>query len=286
MPNKFLSAIQLARLHIPTSYLLPFFIASLGGILGSSNFADFKMIPLFFAGSVVARGAGCIINDIFDRKFDRMVKRTKNRPLANQSISIGFALTELFIFLFISFLILIILPEVAIYVSLIAAVMTGLYPLMKRMTYLPQVFLGLTYSMASLIGYTSVTNNISINAIFLYLSIVFWTIGFDTIYGFMDAPDDKKINVKSLAILLENKNYKAWLAGFYAMFIILFIFACNYSHPGALPNIFYFGAFLSLIILLWQIMTLDISKPENCLKRFKSSNYVAIILIASMLSTK
>ncbi len=285
MPNIFLPAIKLARLNVPASYLLPFFIASFGGILGATAFTDLKMLPLFFLGSLTARGAGCIINDIFDKNFDSKVERTKNRPLANGSISIKFALIQLMIFLVISLLILITLPEVAIYTSLIAAVMTAFYPLMKRITYLPQVFLGLTYSTASLIGYASITNNISINAVILYLAIGFWTIGFDVIYGFMDIKDDKKINVKSMAIWLENKNYKAWIMIFYIIFIVLF-FLSYYLTTISLSPIFYLGIFLGLSLLVWQVQTLDIQDPKNCQLRFRSNTYVGITLLIGILHTK
>ena len=285
MPNIFLSAIKLARLNVPASYLLPFFIASFGGVLGRTLFTDLKMLPLFFAGSLSARGAGCIINDVLDRNFDNKVERTKNRPLANGSISIKFALIQLIIFLVISFLILLTLPKVAIYTSLIAGVMTALYPLMKRITYLPQVFLGLTYSTASLIGYTSITNNISLNAIILYLAIVFWTIGFDVIYGFMDIKDDKKINVKSMSILLENKNYKIWIMTFYTVFIILF-FLSYYLTAIVLSNLFYLGIFLSLSLLSWQVKTLNIHDPKNCQTRFRSNIYVGAALFIGVLHTK
>jgi len=285
MPNIFLPAIKLARLNVPASYLLPFFIASFGGILGASAFTDLKILPLFFVGSLTARGAGCIINDIFDRNFDSKVERTKNRPLANGSISIKFALIQLIIFLVISLLILLTLSEVAIYTSLIAAIMTGLYPLMKRITYLPQVFLGLTYSMASLIGYASITNNISINAVILYLAIGFWTIGFDIIYGFMDIKDDKKINVKSMAIWLENKSYKAWIMIFYIIFIVLF-FLSYYLTTVNLSEMFYLGIFLTLCLLSWQVKTLDIRDPKNCQMRFRSNIYVGITLLIGVLHTK
>jgi 4-hydroxybenzoate polyprenyltransferase len=285
MPNKFLSAIKLARLNVPASYLLPFFIASFGSLLGSTTFTDLKMLPLFFVGSITARGAGCIINDIFDKDFDSKVERTKNRPLANGSVSIRFALIQLIIFLIISALILILLPKVAIYTSLIAAIMTAVYPLMKRITYLPQVFLGLSYSMASLIGYASITNNISIEAITLYLAICSWTIGFDVIYGFMDIKDDKKINVKSMAILLENKNYKIWIMLFYIIFIVLF-FLSYYLTVANLSQLFCLGIFLALSLLSWQVKTLDIQDPKNCQIRFKSNIYVGVTLLISVIHTK
>jgi 4-hydroxybenzoate polyprenyltransferase len=156
---------------------------------------------------------------------------------------------------------------------------------MKRITYLPQVFLGLTYSTASLIGYASITNNISVNAVILYLAIGFWTIGFDVIYGFMDIKDDKKINVKSMAIWLENKNYKAWIMIFYIIFIVLF-FLSYYLTTISLSPIFYLGIFLGLSLLVWQVKTLDIQDPKNCQLRFRSNTYVGITLLIGILHTK
>jgi len=285
MPNKFLSSLHLARLHVPASYLLPFFIASLGAVLGCNVANDLKILPLFFFGSITARGAGCIINDIFDKDFDSKVERTKNRPLANGALSIKFALVQLFIFLMVSLLIVLTLPRAAIYTAIVASIMMGLYPLMKRLINQPQVFLGFTYSMASLIGYASITGNISTSAIILYLAIVSWTIGFDIIYGYMDIKDDKKINIKSMSIWLENKNYKMWIASLYIIFIILFC-SSYYLSSDKLSAIFALGVLSSSSLLMWQVITLDIENPANCLVRFRSNIYIGAMLLGGALHTK
>ena len=285
MPNKFLSSMHLARLHVVASFLLPFFIASLGGILVSRDLEDLKVLPLFFLGSITARGAGCIINDIFDRDFDSKVARTKNRPLASGALSLRFAVVQLLIFSLISFLILTILPPVAIYTAIVAAIMITCYPLMKRVTHLPQVFLGFTYSLASLIGYATITNNISASAFILYLAIASWTIGFDIIYGFMDINDDKKINVKSMAIWLKNRNYKIWIACFYITFIVLFYISFGLNSQK-LPEVFQLSILCSITILMWQVKTLDITNPANCMMRFKSNIYVGGILMLGAISIK
>lgn len=285
MPNKFLSAMHLARLHVPASFLLPFFIASFGGILGSNSLANLEVLPLFFLGSVTARGAGCIINDIFDRDFDSKVARTKNRPLASGVISLKFALIQLFIFSLVSLLILFALPPVAIYTAIIAAIMTTCYPLMKRVTHLPQVFLGFTYSFAALIGYVTVTNYISLSAIILYLAVTSWTIGFDVIYGFMDINDDKKINVKSMAIWLENKNYKLWIISLYIIFVILFC-SSYYLSSDKLSVIFALSVLSSSSLLMWQVITLDVKNPANCLVRFRSNMYIGAMLFGGAIHTK
>jgi 4-hydroxybenzoate polyprenyltransferase len=285
MPNKFLSSLQLARLHVPASFLLPFFIASLGAVLGCNVVDDLKILPLFFFGSITARGAGCIINDIFDREFDSKVERTKNRPLASGALSLRFALVQLFIFLLISLLIVLTLPKAAIYTAIVALFTMGLYPLMKRFINLPQVFLGFTYSMASLIGYASITGDISISAILLYLAIASWTIGFDIIYGYMDISDDKKINVKSMSIWLENKNYKMWIMSLYIIFIIL-LCSSYYLSSDRLSAIFALSVLSSLSLLMWQTITLDVKNPANCLVRFRSNMYIGAILVGGAIHTK
>lgn len=285
MPSKFLSALRLARLHVPASYLLPFVIASLGGVLGSSNLVDLRLLPLFFIGSTTARGAGCIINDIFDKDFDSYVERTKNRPLASGAVSLKFAYTQLFIFAAASLIILFVLPPVAIYTSIIAAIMTVLYPLMKRITNLPQVFLGFTYSIASLIGYATVTNDISPSAILLYLAVTSWTIGFDVIYGFMDVEYDKKIKVKSMAIWLEHKNYKLWISSLYIIFITIFCISYRIA-SSQFSLVFYLSVICSSYLLFWQVRTLDITIAQNCLIRFRSNIYVGAVLLFGSLSTR
>lgn len=285
MPNKFLSSLQLARLHVPASFLLPFFIASLGAVLGCNVVDDLKILPLFFFGSITARGAGCIINDIFDREFDSKVERTKTRPLASGALSLRFALVQLFIFLLISLLIVLTLPKAALYTAIVALFTMGLYPLMKRFINQPQVFLGFTYSIASLIGYTSITGDISISAILLYLAIASWTIGFDIIYGYMDINDDKKINVKSMSIWLENKNYKMWIMSLYIIFIILFC-SSYYLSSDRLSAIFALSVLSSLSLLMWQAITLDVKNPANCLVRFRSNMYIGAILVVGAIHTK
>lgn len=279
MTNHILSIIQLMRLNSPTGYLLAFFPACFGFFLTNPKQSDFSFLLLFFIGSIIVRSAGCIINDILDKDFDKEIRRTKNRPLASAALSFKTAMIILSILLFIGFTILLTLTNIAIYVGLIAMMMIAIYPLMKRITYIPQVFLGLTFNLGALIAYASILYDLSISAFLMYAACCFWTIGYDTIYGFMDLQDDQKIGVKSIALLLVNGKYKIWILLFYLIFILLFTmltYTINYKICTIVGSIF------AGLILIWQVVTLNIKDHQNCLARFKSNNYVGFILFITL----
>ncbi|MCC8398147.1 MAG: 4-hydroxybenzoate octaprenyltransferase [Rickettsia endosymbiont of Labidopullus appendiculatus] len=279
MPNKFFLSLSLMRLQNPTGYLLVFFSAYFGVLLTNiAIYSLLKLLLLFFIGSIVTRGAGSVLNDIFDKDFDKHVVRTKNRPLANGTLKVSDAMILLTILSIISLSILLSLNKTAIYLGLLSSIMIVLYPLMKRITFFPQVFLGLTFN-AVLIGNSAVIDKISIEAIIMYIACCFWTIGYDTIYGFMDIEDDKKINLKSMPLFLEKKNYKLYLYVCYTIFIILFITA----NIIATHRLNYIAIFCAYMMLIWQVVTLKISDPQNCLIRFKNNNYVGLILVLGSL---
>ncbi|ABE04488.1 4-hydroxybenzoate octaprenyltransferase [Rickettsia bellii] len=273
--HKFLLTFKLMRADKPVAYLLVFFPALFGLLLANPSRADLiYLLPLFILGSITTRSSGCIINDIFDQKFDKHVARTKNRPLASGALSIKYAIGMLFILSILSLFILLTLSRTAIYIGFFTVMMISIYPLMKRVTYLPQVFLGFTFNLGTLIAYATVQNKLDIAAITMYLACCLWTIGYDTIYGFMDIKDDKKIGVKSLSICLENKAYKFWLYIFYVGFILLFISAAGY-------NLDYLPILGASTLLILQIATLEIHNPANCMTRFKANHYAGLLLSLS-----
>lgn len=279
MPSNFLLILELMRLTSATGYLLVFFPAFWGLMLASTSWYDLREIPLFFVGSVLTRGAGCIINDVLDQKLDSKVERTKNRPLASGRISTKEALVALFFLLLICLAILLSLSLTSIIIGCISFLMILMYPLMKRLTNFPQVFLGIVFNQGCLIAYASTKNTLSREALILYLSCCFWTIGYDTIYAFMDVKDDRKVGIHSMALFLEKKNYKFWLGSFYTIFIGLFYIStktltANYLSQGLIS--------LAYIILLWQVITLDVNNTGNCRKRFKSNNLVGFFLCLSI----
>ena len=287
MPNKILSitfrdASNLMRLHTPTGYLLSFFPAAFGLLLAYNKTSDFRYLPIFFLGSILTRGAGCIVNDLFDRNLDKRVARTKDRPLASGVVSVRQALALLFFLLCGSAAILFSLTITSIGVGIIGALLITLYPLMKRVTYFPQVFLGITFNIGCLIAYAAITDDISNSSMVMYIACGFWTVGYDTIYAFSDIKDDKKVGIKSTAIFFEHRPYKMFITMFYVIFILLFFFS----------TIDVFGIFsaialiLALAISAWIVISLDVSDPKNCLARFKINNYIGFVLFLGMLLEK
>jgi 4-hydroxybenzoate polyprenyltransferase len=279
MPKVFSTIIALMRLNNPVPYLLVFFPAVFGVLLAYEKTSDLYYLLILFLGSISARSAGCIINDFFDKDFDRQVERTKNRPLANNTISKSLALAILVLLLLVSFWLLLFLSLTAIILGIVAFCMMLLYPLMKRFTYFPQAFLGLTWNLGCLVGYASIKDDISISSLLMYFACGFWTFGYDSIYAFMDIKDDKIAGIRSSAIFLEDKPYKLLIWLVYATFIVLCIIANLLSNNkfGAL------GALVATPILAWQIKSLNISNSKNCLIRFKSNQYVGFIMALSML---
>ncbi|KIJ88651.1 4-hydroxybenzoate octaprenyltransferase [Rickettsia asembonensis] len=275
MPNKLLLTLKLMRVDKPVPYILVFFPALFGLLLANpSNTELAYLLPLFILGSITTRSSGCIINDIFDRKFDKHVIRTKDRPLASGAVSVSYAIFILFILSIISLCILLLLNKTAIYTGFFAVIMISLYPLTKRITYFPQIFMGFTFKLGALIAYAAVQDKLDLAAIIMYLACCFWATGYDTIYGYMDIKDDKKIGVKSLSIYLENKHPKFWLYVCYIGFILLFILATKIANR----NIDYLAILATLILLILQVATLDTRNPADCMTRFRANNYVGLLL--------
>lgn len=279
MPKIFYTIISLIRLDQPVAYLLVFFPASFGLFLAYEKSDDLWYIPIFFMGALLVRSAGCVINDFLDKDFDKQVDRTKNRPLASKAISNKLAITILVMLLSAALGLLLLLNVMAIMIGIICFCMIVLYPLMKRITYFPQAFLGITFNLGCLLGYVAVKDTLSFEVLLMYIACAFWTFGYDSIYAFMDIKDDKKIGIRSSAVFLEHRSYKSYIILAYAMFSLLFIIA-NLISNNSLGA---FGGFAVLPILLWQVVTLNIKSPSNCLTRFRANIYVGSVMSLGML---
>jgi 4-hydroxybenzoate polyprenyltransferase len=272
---------ELTRLKRPIGYMLLFWPCAWGLTLAYdfSNSLNnyFFYLSLFFLGSVLMRSAGCIVNDISDKEFDKKVERTKNRPLASNKVSIKLAIFYTIILCSLAFLVLINFNKLTILLALLSMPLAFTYPLMKRFTYWPQLFLGITFNYGLILGWTSVVGEISIAPIILYLGAIFWTLGYDTIYGFQDIKDDEIIGVKSTSIKFKN-NPKKFLLTCYL------ILSASILTTGLLMN-FNLLFFISLIIpilhlSLYQVKKFNSEDKENCLRIFRSNNlFGAIILI-------
>ena len=204
--------LELTRLKKPIGFMLLFWPCA-WGLTVAYNFQKeidqyIYFIVLFFCGSVLMRSAGCIVNDIVDRNFDKKVKRTKDRPLASGKISVKNSLAYVLLFCSLSLLVLINFNTLTILLALASMPFAFTYPLMKRFTYWPQLFLGITFNYGLVLGWTSINGQINLEPIILYIGAIFWTLGYDTIYGFQDIKDDEIIGVKSTSIKFKNNPKK------------------------------------------------------------------------------
>ena len=279
--------IELTRLKRPIGFMLLFWPCLWGLTLvydfNSNLFNYFFYSALFLSGSILMRSAGCIVNDIADKNFDQKVERTKNRPIASGKVSVKLASTYALILCGIAFLVLINFNKFTILMALISMPLAFTYPLMKRITYWPQLFLGITFNYGLVLAWISINSEISIIPIIFYLGAIFWTLGYDTIYGFQDIKDDEIIGVKSTSIKFKN-DPKKFLFFSYCMFIIsLFLI-------GILMNfkIYYFLFMIMPILhlLVFQISRLNTNLSLDCLIKFKSNNILGLIIFTNILVGK
>jgi 4-hydroxybenzoate polyprenyltransferase len=275
--------IELARLKKPIGFLLLFWPCAWGLTLAydfSNNLNDyFFYLILFFLGSILMRSAGCIVNDISDKEFDKKVERTKNRPIASNKISVKLAIFYTVILCSLAFLVLINFNNLTIILALGSMPLAFTYPLMKRFTYWPQLFLGITFNYGLVLGWTATQNEISVVPVIFYLGAIFWTLGYDTIYGFQDIKDDEIIGVKSTSIKFK-KNPKLFLLLCYLLFIsslIIVGFIMNFNY------LFYIILLTSMIhLLFFQVYRLNFRNPKDCLRIFKSNNLLGFLILINL----
>ena len=262
--------IELTRLKKPIGYMLLFWPCAWGLTL-AYDFSEnlniyFFYLSLFFLGSVLMRSAGCIINDIFDRKFDKKVLRTKNRPIASGKISVQLGLSFAAILCLLAFLVLINFNYFTILIALASMPLAFTYPLMKRYTYWPQLFLGITFNYGLILGWTSVNTEFFLAPLIFYFGAIFWTLGYDTIYGFQDIKDDEIIGLKSTSIKFKSNPFVFLKICFSIFFLSLlaigFIMDLNKLY------------FLFLILIFFQIFNFQLKKlniniSSSCLRIFK-----------------
>ncbi len=240
-------------------------------------------LVLFLCGSILMRSAGCIVNDVIDKDFDKNVERTKNRPIASGKISVIIALIYSLFLCLLAFLVLLNFNFITILLAMASMPLAFTYPLMKRFTYWPQLFLGITFNYGLILGWTSIHENISIEPIIFYFGAIFWTLGYDTIYGFQDIEDDEIIGVKSTSIKFK-KNAKIFLLSCYAVFIF------SYLLIGILMNFNSYFFLISIIVAFhlfyFQIFRFDKNDKLKCLNIFKSNNFLGFVVFLSILIGK
>jgi len=275
--------IELTRLSKPIGFMLLFWPCSWGlayAFYFDQNPKKFLLfLVLFFLGSVLMRSAGCIFNDIVDKNLDKKVKRTKNRPIASGKISVRLSLIYVVILCLIALIILLQFNKLTIFLGLGSMLLAFSYPFMKRITYWPQLFLGLTFNWGIIMAWSSIMGNISINIGILYVSAIFWTLGYDTIYGTQDLVDDEIIGNKSTSIKFKDK-LKLFVGTCYAINIILITYLF-YVTGNFKYSIFF--VFMYFLTLMYQLKIFSKDNPKKCLDAFKLNNFSGLILFASII---
>ena len=279
--------IELTRLSKPIGFMLLFW-PCIWGLTISYNFnlsLDIFIFYgfLFFSGSVLMRSAGCIVNDISDKNIDKLVERTKKRPIASGKVSIRLGIFYTIILCATAFLILINFNKFTILMALISMPLAFTYPLMKRFTYWPQLFLGVTFNYGLVLAWISINNDISLIPIIFYVGAIFWTLGYDTIYGYQDIKDDEIIGVKSTSIKFKNNPKKFILVCYLTFIASLILIGVQMKF-----NLIYFLFLLIPVfqLIFFQIYKLNTKIPENCLSKFKSNNFLGLIIFINLLIGK
>ena len=284
--EKFQIFIQLTRLNKPIGILLLFWPCLWGLTIAydfENNFNTYVFyLVLFFFGSVLMRSAGCIVNDIADRNYDKKVLRTKNRPIASGKISVKLGFFYISLLCLLALIVLLQFNKLTIILALVSMPLAFAYPYMKRLTYWPQLFLGITFNYGLLLGWISIQESLDLTPIIFYIGAIFWTLGYDTIYGYQDIKDDEIIGVKSTSIKFKN-NPKKFL---FLCYVITFISIISIGVLMNYNNYYFLFLILPAIHLFFQIKVLNIKDQNICLKIFKSNNMLGLIIFTNLLIGK
>jgi 4-hydroxybenzoate polyprenyltransferase len=274
--------LRLARLDRPIGswlLLMPcWWSVGLAG-MRADHFPSLWHIVLFFIGAFAMRGAGCTWNDLVDRNLDGLVERTRSRPIPSGQVSVAQASLFMVLQALVGFAVLLQFNRFTIYVGLLSLAVIVIYPFMKRITYWPQIVLGLAFSWGALMGWPAAFGRLDAPAFVLYAGSIAWVIGYDTIYAHQDREDDLLIGIKSTALLFGART-APMLAAFYTAAVVLIAIAGLMAGGGL---IFLIGMIAFAAHLAWQVLRLDINDSAHCLKLFKSNRDAGLILFAAML---
>ena len=279
--------IELTRLKKPIGFMLLFWPCAWGLTLAYDFSNDLKnyffYLILFFLGAVLMRSAGCIVNDILDKEYDKKVERTQNRPIASNNISVKVGILYSATLCFLALLVLLNFNKITIVLALGSMPLAFTYPLMKRFTYWPQLFLGITFNYGLILGWTAVNSQINLIPVLLYFGAIFWTLGYDTIYGYQDIKDDEIIGLKSTSIKFKNNPIK-FLIMCYAVFLFTILMIGLLMDLNKIFYLIYLIIFLQ--IFYFQIKKLNIENKLICLKIFKSNNFLGFLVFLGLVAGK
>ncbi len=279
-PRALIPYIRLARLDRPIGTWLLLFPGWWAIALAAPGWPDWRLIALFGIGAMAMRGAGCTLNDIIDRDFDARVARTRTRPLPSGAVSLRQAVLFMLAELAVGAAVLACLDRLAVWLGFLVLLLIGTYPLMKRVTYWPQFFLGLNFNWGALMGYAAASGRLDAAAFWLYAGGIAWTLGYDTIYAHQDKEDDVLIGVKSSALALGPRTRPA-LFLFYAAAAALWAKA---GSTAALGWPFYLGLGLVLLQLFWQAAFVDTEDPADCLAKVRSNRLAGWLMLAAIIA--
>jgi 4-hydroxybenzoate polyprenyltransferase len=279
--------IELTRIKKPIGYMLLFWPCAWGLTIAYDFSGELTTyifyILLFLTGAILMRSAGCIVNDIFDKNFDKKVFRTKDRPIASKKISVKKGIFYSLFLCLLAFIVLIQFNYFTILLALGSMPLAFTYPLMKRYTYWPQLFLGITFNYGLMLGWTAIKGEINLIPLIFYLGAVFWTLGYDTIYGFQDLKDDEIIGLKSTSIKFKQKPNLFLTICYLTFFLSLITIGILLK----LNLIFYFMLIaVAFQLYFLQIRKLNIKSPKNCLSIFKSNNNIGFFVLLSLVLGK
>jgi 4-hydroxybenzoate polyprenyltransferase len=278
LPGRWRPYASLARLDRPIGTWL-LLLPCWWGLALAGNLAPLPYL-MFAVGAVAMRGAGCTINDLADIEFDRQVARTAQRPLPSGQVSKRQALVFLAAQMVVGLAVLLTFNTATIFWALGSVAIITAYPFMKRVTYWPQVVLGLAFNWGALLGWTASFGALHWPALALYAAGILWTLGYDTIYAHQDKDDDARIGVKSTALRFGSKT-KTWIGGFYSAALVLIALAC---WGAGIPH---WATALAIIGMgghfLWQLAWLDIDNPANCLSLFRANRFSGGLVLLPLL---
>jgi 4-hydroxybenzoate polyprenyltransferase len=274
--------LRLARLDRPIGswlLLLPcWWSSALAAVAAHTRGPSLLHIVLFFVGAFAMRGAGCTWNDIVDRDLDGSVERTRSRPIPSGQVNVRQAAAFLLLQSLVGLAVLLSFNGFTVALGIASLLIVAVYPFMKRITYWPQIGLGLAFSWGALMGWAGAFGRLDLAPLLLYAGSISWVIGYDTIYAHQDRDDDALIGIKSTALLFGART-KPMLALFYGLAVILIGGAGAAAGAGL---VFALGLVAFAAHLGWQIARLDIRDPDNCLKVFKSDRDAGLILFAGL----
>ena len=276
--DKFKQYLLLIRLNRPIGIFLLLWPTLWGLWIASEGFPNTKILVVFLFGVFLMRSAGCILNDIIDKDFDKFVARTQNRPLASDKLSSIEAFIVAVSLIFIAFLLVLTTNTLTVQLSFVAIILAGTYPFLKRHTYLPQFFLGLTFGWSIPMAFAATTNSIPKIAWLLLIANILWAVVYDTIYAMIDREDDLKIGIKSTAILFDDAD--RFIIGLIQSLVLIALIVIG--QQASLNTIYYFSLIIGGCLFLYQLHLIRNRDPKKCMQAFLNNNWFGLVVFIGL----